>query len=76
MPDKNYKPNPAAFIAIGVCFMGAGVALVAALHSAGASGVGIGLMGMGVVFLLIGVAQKRRMTSGKQNGDEQGRPRA
>ena len=70
MPGKNNQVNPIAFIAIGICFMGAGVALTAALSTRGASGVGIGLIGVGVMFLLIGVAQKRRMDSGKREGDE------
>ncbi|MFN2297772.1 MAG: hypothetical protein ACK2UB_02910 [Anaerolineales bacterium] len=57
MDNEKQKPNPIAFIAIGVCFMGAGVALGAALHSSGGSGVGIGLTGIGVVFLIVGAIQ-------------------
>jgi tellurite resistance protein TehA-like permease len=60
MPKNNQKPNPTAFIAIGICFMGAGVALSAALSSRGAPVIGIGLIGVGVMFLLIGVSQKRK----------------
>lgn len=61
MPGKNDKKNPVAFLAIGVCFMGAGVALTTALHAEGASAVGIGIIGIGVIFLLLGVAQMRRV---------------
>ena len=57
--DKKRR-NPGAFIAIGVCFMGAGVALNAALQEQGAVGAGTGLIGVGVVFLVIGAVQKRR----------------
>jgi mannose/fructose/N-acetylgalactosamine-specific phosphotransferase system component IIC len=74
MPVKNHQRNPIAFIAIGVCFMGAGVALSAALHSRGVSAVGIGIIGVGVAFLIIGVAQKRKLESGKSAGDEKDRP--
>jgi hypothetical protein len=74
MPVKNREKNPIAFIAIGVCFMGAGVALSAALHAKGASAVGIGLIGVGVAFLIIGVTQKRKLESGESAGDEEDRP--
>lgn len=61
MPENKRKPNPNALIAIGVCYMGAGVALGIALKSNGASGVliGPGLVVVGVVFILTGAAQKR-----------------
>jgi hypothetical protein len=74
MPVKNREKNPIAFIAIGVCFIGAGVALSAALHSRGGSVVGIGLIGVGVTFLIIGVTQKRKLESGESAGDEEDRP--
>jgi hypothetical protein len=61
MSGRKDQKNPIAFIAIGVCFMGAGVALNAALHSEGASAVGIGIIGIGVMFLLLGVARLRRI---------------
>jgi hypothetical protein len=60
MDNKNRKTNPRAFLAVGVCFMGAGVALGASLYSRGGYGVGIGLLGIGVVFLIIGAAQLRK----------------
>ena len=75
MPEKDGRKNPTAFIAIGVCFMGAGVALSAALHSSGGSAVGIGLIGVGVAFLIIGATQKRKLESGKSAGDQENRPR-
>jgi hypothetical protein len=74
MPVKNRQKNAIAFIAIGVCFMGAGVALSAALHSRGAPVVGVGLIGVGVAFLIIGVTQKRKLDSGESAGDEEDRP--
>jgi hypothetical protein len=40
--------------------MGAGVALSASLAEHGASGVGIGLIGIGVVFVILGVKHRRR----------------
>lgn len=36
MSGKKRKVNPTAFIAIGICYMGAGVALFAAFQSKGA----------------------------------------
>lgn len=63
MSGKNNNINPIAFIAIGICFMGAGVTLGIALNSRGAFGIGIGLIGVGLMFLLIGVAQKQKMQS-------------
>jgi len=63
MQDLNSKPNPKALIAAGICFMGSGVALSAALHLRGGSGAGIGLIGIGVVFLVIGITRKRKLES-------------
>ena len=70
MSSKSNNINPTAFIAIGICFMGAGVTLGITLNSAGVSGVGIGLIGVGVMFLLIGVAQKRKIQQRKIEDDE------
>jgi hypothetical protein len=63
MPGKKNKINPVAFIAIGACYMGAGVTLTLALNSKGASAIGIALIGVGVMFIIIGVAQKRNNQS-------------
>jgi hypothetical protein len=49
------EPNYKAFIPIGITFMGAGVALMAAINP----GVGVGLIGVGVVFLIIGIKKTR-----------------
>ena len=76
MPGRNREVNPTAFIGIGVCFMGAGVALSAALTRNGAGGVGIGLIGVGVVFLIIGLARKREVESGQTPGEDDDRPPA
>ena len=70
MSSKSNNINPTAFIAIGICFMGAGVTLGITLNSEGVSGVGIGLIGVGVMFLLIGVAQKRKIQQRKIEDDE------
>ena len=60
MTDRNNAPNPKALIAVGICFMSSGVALSAALHARGGSGAGIGLIGMGIVFHVIGITRKRK----------------
>ena len=70
MPSKSQAKNPISFIAIGVCFMGAGVTLSVALDSRGASGVGIGITGIGVMFLIIGATQMRKVQSGKPEDEE------
>ena len=63
MPRQGRKVNAAAFIAIGVCFMGAGVAIGAALMRSGGGEAGVALIAVGVLFLLIGVARKRNAAS-------------
>jgi hypothetical protein len=70
MSDENRKVNPNAFIAIGVCFMGAGVTLGIALGSTGASKVGIPIVAIGVIFLVIGATRRGKMQS-KNNKDEE-----
>jgi hypothetical protein len=65
IPQRKAKVNPNAFIAIGVCYMGAGVTLGIALQSKGTFGswIGLGLIGVGVVFLVMGALQKRKSNS-------------
>jgi hypothetical protein len=75
MPREK-KLNPGAFIGIGVCFMGAGIALSASLRESGAAGSGVGLLGLGVIFLILGLAQKRKLDSGESASDEDDRPPA
>ena len=65
MDRQNQKTNPVALIAIGVCFMGAGVTMSVALQSRGSAGIGLALIGVGVMFLLIGAGQMRKKRSGK-----------
>ncbi|MBE0685977.1 MAG: hypothetical protein IH585_08250 [Anaerolineaceae bacterium] len=70
MSGKNRKANPNAFIAIGVCYMGAGVALSAALQSKGASAIGIALVGVGIAFIVIGIVNRQKGQSGQQKGED------
>ena len=52
---KKQEPNYKAFIPIGITFMGAGVALSAAVNP----GIGVGLIGVGIVFIIIGIKKSR-----------------
>lgn len=56
--------------------MGAGIALSASLGEGGPGGVGVGLLGLGVVFLVLGLTQKKKVESGKLGDDEDERPHA
>ena len=56
----NKEPNYKAFIPVGITFMGAGVALMAAVNP----GVGAGLIGVGLVFLIIGIKKKKEEERG------------
>jgi hypothetical protein len=53
MSEKK-EPNYRALFAVGIAFLGAGVALT----SATGIGVGAGLMGMGAVFMIIGAKNR------------------
>ena len=75
MPRKTREADPRAMLAIGVCFMGSGVALSLALRESGAAPVGIGLISLGLVFFAIGAGAKRKAESGESGGDD-GRPPA
>jgi len=55
------EPNYKAFIPIGITFMGAGAALLAAVNP----GIGVALIGVGVVFLIIGIKKTRKEEANK-----------
>jgi len=71
MPDTRRDVDPRAFIGVGVSFMGAGVALAAALSDSSGPAVGIALFAIGVVFFASGLARRRKLESvGKRSGDD------
>lgn len=74
MSGENRDFDPRAFIGIGVCFMGSGVALSAALGRSGAGAVGISLIGLGVIFLLLGISKKRELESRDGQAGDEDRP--
>lgn len=74
MPGKKREVNPSAMIAVGICFMGAGTALTAALRGRGTPGAGVGLISLGVILLAIGAGAKRKAESGESGGDKECRP--
>ncbi|GEM_PF-5110185 len=76
MTGKKRRKNPVAFIAVGVCFMGAGVALSIAQHATDASGVGTGIIGLGVIFFIVGIARKRKVESGEPGVDDKAQQQA
>lgn len=53
---EKQKINYDAFIPIGICFIGAGVVFMAAVNR----GVGAGLMGVGVAWVIIGLKNKAK----------------
>ena len=76
MSKKTRKANPRAMLAVGICFMGAGVALSLALRESGSAPVGIGLIGLGLVFFAIGAGAKRKAELDESRGDEDNLPPA
>jgi len=76
MSKKTRKANPRAMLAVGICFMGAGVALSLALRESGSAPVGIGLIGLGLVFFAIGAGAKRKAELDESGGDEDNLPPA
>ena len=76
MPKRERETDPRAMLAVGVCFMGAGVALSLALRKSGSAPVGIGLISLGLIFFAIGAGAKRKAESRESGGDEDGRPPA
>ncbi|MBD3367164.1 MAG: hypothetical protein GF405_03175 [Candidatus Eisenbacteria bacterium] len=59
---------PVVFIALGISFLGVGVAMSAALAQSGLPMAGMGMFGLGIVFIVLGVAKRREAR--RQNGDE------
>ena len=76
MPGRKRDFNPTAFIGVGVCFMGSGVALSLALLEQGTGAVGISLIGLGAVFLILGVNKKRELKSRSEGGEDHSGPPA
>ncbi len=76
MPRSSRNGDSHAMLAVGICFMGAGVALSLALRESGSAPVGIGLIGLGLVFFAIGAGAKRKADSGESGGSDDDRPPA
>jgi len=53
---EKQKPNYKAFIPVGISFIGAGTVFMTAVNP----GVGVGLMGVGIVFLIIGIKKRKQ----------------
>lgn len=53
---KESEPNYRAFIPIGIIFMGAGVVFMTTVNP----GVGLGLTGVGIAFLVIGIRKQKK----------------
>jgi hypothetical protein len=60
MAENNNQPNSTSFIVIGLCFTCAGVALGIGLFSRGAYGIGLAIVGLGLMFVAIGLARRRQ----------------
>jgi hypothetical protein len=60
MSGEKKKVNPTAFIAIGICYIGAGVALGAALETDSGPVIGIAITGIGIIFLVIGIVNRKK----------------
>jgi mannitol-specific phosphotransferase system IIBC component len=54
--NNQRKPNYTAFIPIGITFLGTGVVFMTAVNP----GVGIGLLGVGIAFLIIGIRKRKQ----------------
>lgn len=63
MSGKKRTTNPTAFIAIGICYIGAGIALGTALENDGASAIGISITAIGIIFLVLGIVNRQKGTS-------------
>jgi len=76
MPGEARQGDSRAMLAVGLCFMGVGVALSLALRKSGSAPVGIGLMGLSLVFFAIGAGAKREAELGESGDDDEKRPPA
>jgi hypothetical protein len=76
MPDKGREFNPYALIGVGACNMSCGAALSASSSWSGAGVVGIGLIAIGMVFMVIGFRKTREWKSRQTRGDNEDMPPA
>ena len=53
---KKKEINYDVFIPIGITFMGAGVVFISSINS----GVGIGLLVLGIVYMIIGLTRRKK----------------
>lgn len=76
MPTESREANPMAFLTVGLCLVGAGVVMGAALMSRGAGFMGLVLIACGVCFVAIGLGKKRAAESSEARGEGSDRPPA
>ncbi|MFC2095566.1 hypothetical protein ACFLSW_03920 [Candidatus Bipolaricaulota bacterium] len=74
MPSESREANPMAFLTVGLCLVGAGVAMGVALMSRGAGSLGLVLIACGVCFVAIGFGKKRAAESSEAGGEESDLP--
>ena len=55
MVNKKVK-NPKGMIAVGICFMGAGVAISSSANNSA----GYGLVALGFIFMIVGFSNKKK----------------
>ncbi len=63
MFGKKRRSNPTAFIAIGICYIGAGIALGVALENDGSTAIGISITAIGIIFVILGVVNRQKGSS-------------
>ena len=73
MPAKDREFKPIALIGVGACYVGCGAALSAAFSESWAGAVVIGLVAVGLVFMILGLGKRRELQSGKTRGDDEDR---
>jgi len=76
MPEKDRPSDPRVLLSVGICFMGAGLALSFALRESGRAPVGIGLISLGLIFFAIGAGGIRSQKSDESSDDDGQRPHA